>query len=194
MGENTTVLQQGDQGRAEDRLDADVEAPIAGQITRVVAVQRQTLPIDDEHRNLDLVFALVEYLPDLVILGSELDLCLAEDIALTARNLILVNGRGIRERGESIENRHVIPPSAEPRGRAQRRKYDFARLLPVKAVLEDLSIGIFEVSAEELATRGVGPIHYLGLFWNEGLPIFLGRFPGIDQDNLEIRRAEIGID
>ena len=85
LGVDPAVLEEDDEGRVEGGPHADVEPPVGGQEGRVLPVELEPLPVDDEHRDLGPVRARVEDLLGLVVGGIELDLRLPEHLGGSRR-------------------------------------------------------------------------------------------------------------
>ena len=70
-GQDAARLQPDDLAGAERGRQGDVEAAVAVQVGRVLAVQRQALAVGQEQRDARAVFAGVEDLTRLVVVGVE---------------------------------------------------------------------------------------------------------------------------
>ncbi len=132
-GVDAAHLEPGDRARREGRRHRDVEAAVAGEQRRVLAVARRPLARGDEQRDPRAVLRGIEDLHRLVGGRIEGQLRLAEDRA-RARGRIAAEDRGRAGEGRERVEELAVAPASRHRHVAEAGQGDLALARPVLAV------------------------------------------------------------
>ncbi len=140
----------------ESRRQRDIEATVAVEIRRIVAVELQAFLVRDEHRHFRSVFARVENLLRFVVGRIEIDFRLAEDSALAGRQVVTIDRGRRSETGERVERFFVRGFAAETVGGADARKRDFVHQLACRVVDLYLRVRVLQVVEDEFVVNERG--------------------------------------
>ena len=173
----------------------DVEAAVAVEQRRVVAVELQALAVHEEHRDLGAVLARIEHL--LRLEGRRVvarHLGRAEHAARFRRDVVAIDRGRHAERVERVEHERRVVGSGEAVRRARPRKRDLVLEPAVERVHVDSARHVLQIRREQLAARGGRALERLGALGEHGAPVRLRGILRIDQHHAPVRRSVIGRD
>ena len=177
---------------AEGRRQRDVEAAVAIQQRRVLAVELQAFLVGDDHRHARAVFAVVEDLLRFVVRRVEIDLRRAEDRAAARPHVVAVDRRRRRVAREAVEGLLVRALAAEAAGGADAGQLDLAHLLAAQVIHLDLRVRVFQVRGHQQAADDVGAFERLRRLRDDFFPGSGLRLGNVDRNDPTARRVLVG--
>src|SRR5262249_7200029 len=112
--------------------DADVEAAVAVEHRRTLAVAGEPLPVDDEHRDPRTVLRREPHLPGLESLGVAGDPGPPAELRRARREVGAIGGARQRGGGKVEEELAAIEAAVDPAHRARAREREQALVLAVQ--------------------------------------------------------------
>ena len=168
--EHAALFQQQHTAGAEAGGEADVEAAVGIQQGGVLAVLLHALFVHDEHGHLGAVLAGIEHLFGDELCGIELQLGTEPHLAFAGGVVVLVNGAGVGEAGETVEAEGVAALAAEAARAADVGQRDLLLVGAIQLHTVESAGGVLQVFGEEQATTGAHALQQLRGLWDDVLP------------------------
>ena len=188
---NAALFHEHNGSRVEPGREADLEPTVSVEVTGVVAVELQSVAIDDEHRDFRAVLAGVEHLFRSVVFGVEFHFGTLIQGRFARCEVVTVNGRRCREVGQRIEGLRFAFFTGESACRSDGGQLDFPNELAVPVVLVNLALGILQVGSHQIVARFADDLKHILRIFGDNL-LDHRRIIQVDADHAVVGSIEVG--
>lgn len=157
-GIDSAIFKQDDVGSAEGRQDVDVESAVGIQQGWIVAVHFQAFFVDDEHRHLGAILAVVKYLLGFVRGWVKVDFRLAVLLGFVGFDVVFEDRRRISEGGKGVEGSFVIFLALDIACSADSWQGHLAEGLSIHGIDVDFAACILQIACKNFASDGETPV------------------------------------
>ncbi len=189
---DAAIFKQYNVGGAERRQNVDVKSAVGIEQRRIVAVHFQALFVDDEHRHLGAVLAIVEDLIGLILRGIKIDFRLPVLFGFVGFDVVFEDRRGIGKGSKGVECRFIILFTLNIARSADAGQRHFAKGLAIDRINVDFAACILQVACKNFPADKRNTGHDFFLFRNNDRPVFLCRLIDVDFDQALLGGAFVG--